>query len=473
MNFYFYDLETSGLDPFRDRIMQFGGQPADADLQPLGEVEEFYVKLSEDILPNPQAIMTHEILPQTANLEGLNEPRFLDWLEREVYAKTMIYGGFNLADFDNRFMRWLHWRNFAPPAPMSLPGASLDIYRLARLAADLRPEGMEWPKAAAGRRPSLSLTALAAANDIPQGGHKAGADVAATLAVGRRLKEAQPKLFQHFLELLKPDFVKQIIGADFFVYSGYGVVGGATTTLATVLADHPVRAGCFIVYDLRQPPAAWQKLSAYELSLRLKNASRQPPERPPFSVLDISRAPAVAPPTVLDKPSSRRLGLSRSLAGRHLAELRDSQLSKTISEAFLKLAQESSSSTAANEELALASQAPSKADEQKRALVRAAKAADLPGLELDFEDPRFKQLLFLYQARNFPKSLRMEQLVAWENYKQRKFLAGKPSGLDGFKRQLRQSLSRAGENPETLNLLEELQFYIETILPEPASSSPG
>ena len=467
MNFYFYDLETSGFDPFRDRVMQFGGQRTDADLQPLGEVEEFYVKLSEDILPNPQAIAVHGILPQTANLEGLSEYQFLGWLENEVYAEGTIYGGFNLADFDNRFMRWLHWRNFAPPAPMSRSGTSLDIYRLARLAADLRPEGMKWPEAPAGRRPSLKLSALAAANGIRQGGHKAGGDVTATLALGRRLKQAQPKLFQHFLELLKPEFVKKIIGGDLFLYSGYIGSAGATTTLATVLADHPVRDGCFIVYDLRQSPAAWQKLSAYELGLRLKNAGRRPESRPPFSILDISRAPAVAPPAALDGPSSRRLDLSRSLAGRHLVELRQSRLAKTVSEAVLKLSQ--TAPAGGDEELALALGTPTEADEQKRAQVRAAKPAELDGLEPDFEDPRFKQLLFLYQARNFPKRLRMEQLVAWENYKQRKFLAGKPSGLDLFKRQLRQSLSRASDEPETLNLLEELQFYIETILPETAA----
>jgi len=35
--FFFYDLETSGLNPRQDRIMQFAGQRTDMDLQPIGE----------------------------------------------------------------------------------------------------------------------------------------------------------------------------------------------------------------------------------------------------------------------------------------------------------------------------------------------------------------------------------------------------------------------------------------------------
>ena len=210
MNFYFYDLETTGLDPFRDRIMQFAGLRTDADLKPLGEVEEFYVKLSEDILPGPQAIAAHGILPQTANLEGLSEYQFLNWLEKEAYQSETIYSGYNNADFDDQFMRWLHWRNFAEPAPMTLAGGSFDIYRLIRLAADLRPEGLKWPEGINGRRPSLTLTALTAANGIShQGAHRAGADVEATLELARRLKEAQPKLFDHFLQLLQVGFRRE------------------------------------------------------------------------------------------------------------------------------------------------------------------------------------------------------------------------------------------------------------------------
>ena len=52
---FFYDLETSGLNPRDDRIMQFAGIRTDMDLQPLGEPYNVLVKLNDDTLPTPEA----------------------------------------------------------------------------------------------------------------------------------------------------------------------------------------------------------------------------------------------------------------------------------------------------------------------------------------------------------------------------------------------------------------------------------
>ena len=475
MSFYFYDLETTGLDSFRDRIMQFGGLRVDDDLKPLGELEEFYVKLSEDILPSPQAITAHKILPQAANLEGLSEYQFLNWLESEVYGKATIYSGYNILDFDNQFMRCLHWRNFAAPAPMSASGASLDIYHLIRLASDLRPEGIKWPKPASGRRPSLTLTALTDANDIQhQGAHRAGADVEATLELARKLKQAQPKLFAHFLQLLQPAFVREIINSNsgVFLYNHFGnLASGASTTLTTILAEHPSRSDCFIVYDLRRAPHEWQKLSAYELSLRLKRIGRQDQLTTPFSILDINRAPPVAPLSVLDAASAARLGVDKSVIAKNRQALKQSGLAKTTADAYLKLASEASAPPADPDsflfEALLARAKISENDQQKRQQVRAAKFDEIANLDLQFEDPRLKQLQLLYQARNFPKTLKVDQLLSWEQYKSQCFFSSKPSRWDVFQKQLRQSLLRSRDDAEVLNILEELQLYIENIMPEP------
>ena len=52
-SFYFYDLETSGLNPRNDRIMQFAGQRTDADFNPIGEPANILVELPDDTLPSP------------------------------------------------------------------------------------------------------------------------------------------------------------------------------------------------------------------------------------------------------------------------------------------------------------------------------------------------------------------------------------------------------------------------------------
>ena len=471
MDFYFYDLETTGLNPFKDRIMQFGGQRLDKNLQPLSEVEEFYVKLSDDILPTPRAIITHKILPQSANLEGLTEYQFLNWLESNVYSSSTVYGGYNLINFDNQFMRWLHWRNFAPPPPMLAPAASIDIYKLLRLAADLRPQGINWPEDTTGKKTNLTLGALVVANKIDhQRLHSAGADVEATIALARLIQKAQPKLFTYFLDSLQPTSIKSVIEKSNqpFVYNHRNNLAfGASTTLATVLAEHPTEVGCFIIYDLRQSPAKWQKLSAYDLGLRLKNVVAKNQPATPFSILDVKRAPVVTPLSVLDQASARRLGLDKSRIFKHWHDLEKSNLSLLATDAYRKLADKNREILSlASLESQLARSNVSQDDEQKRQQIRSTKSEEIANLNLEFNDPRFKHLQLLYQARNFPKTLRMDQLLDWEKYKQRLFLAGKPSGLDLFKRQLRRNLMRFKDDAEVLNILEELQLYIENILPE-------
>lgn len=469
MKFYFYDLETTGLDPFKDRIMQFGGQSLDADLKPTAEIDQFYVQLSEDVLPTPEAIVTHKILPQQANLEGLSEYQFINWLEDNVYKKGTVYGGYNIAGFDNQFMRWLHWRNFAAPAPMLEPAASFDVYKMLRLAADLRPKGLNWPQKD-DRSFSLTLSALTEANKLEhQASHTAGSDVLATVSLAGLLKKVQPKLFDHFLQLLQPAFVKEIINTPsaLFLHSHYrNLAFGAGTTVAVILAEHPTKVGCFIVYDLRQPVDQWQKLSAYDLSLCLKKSTSPTQQLAPLSVLDVNQSPAVAPLSVLDRDSARRLRLDKTRIQANWKALKASDLATKAGQAYLKLSDQAPKPSSL--ERALARESFSESDQAKRQKVRQTPAAEIANLDLKFDDPRLKHLQFLYQARNFPKTLKTDQLLDWEKYKQNLFLNGRPSGLQLFKNQLRRTLSRlqARQDFKSLNLLEELQLYIESVLPE-------
>ena len=72
-SFYFYDLETSGLNARTDRIMQFAGQRTDLNLRPLGEPTNLLVQLPQDTLPSPGAIMVTGITPQATLAGGITE----------------------------------------------------------------------------------------------------------------------------------------------------------------------------------------------------------------------------------------------------------------------------------------------------------------------------------------------------------------------------------------------------------------
>src|SRR5690349_2120621 len=112
MSFYFYDLETSGISSRWDRIMQFAGQRTDLNLKPIGKPDNFLIKLTPDILPQPDAILTHGLSPQKVNAEGLSEPEFLQIFNNKIVKPSTVFVGFNNIRFDDEFMRFSLWRNF-------------------------------------------------------------------------------------------------------------------------------------------------------------------------------------------------------------------------------------------------------------------------------------------------------------------------------------------------------------------------
>src|SRR6476469_5173689 len=93
--FFFYDLETSGLNARSSRIMQFAGIRTDMDLKPIGEPINVLIRLSDDILPDPGAVLVTGITPQSTLADGLAEPEFCRLLMEEVFTPDTITVGFN------------------------------------------------------------------------------------------------------------------------------------------------------------------------------------------------------------------------------------------------------------------------------------------------------------------------------------------------------------------------------------------
>ena len=103
--FFFYDLETSGLSARNDRIMQFAGQRTDMNLNPIGEPFNLLVKLNDDTLPSPEAVMVTGITPQSTLADGLTEAEVADLLVKEIFTPETIAVGFNNVRFDDEFIR--------------------------------------------------------------------------------------------------------------------------------------------------------------------------------------------------------------------------------------------------------------------------------------------------------------------------------------------------------------------------------
>ena len=102
-SFYFYDYETWGADPKKDRPAQFAGIRTDSELNIIGEPDMWYCQLANDYLPHPAAALITGLTPQICNQKGLPETEFCRRiLERFSQPNTCVLGYNSLRFDDNR-----------------------------------------------------------------------------------------------------------------------------------------------------------------------------------------------------------------------------------------------------------------------------------------------------------------------------------------------------------------------------------
>jgi len=270
--FFFYDLETSGLSARDDRIMQFAGIRTTLELEPIGEPYNILVKLNDDTLPSPDALMVTGITPQETVAEGYTEAEFAKLLVEEVFTPDTITVGFNSIRFDDEFIRHLFWRNFYDPYEWSWrDGRSRwDILDVVRMTRALRPEGIEWPFIDGKEANRLEL--LTKLNGIDHlKAHDALSDVEALIAVTKLIKDNQPQLYGYLLKIRDKKEVKKLVNLDDkqpFVYvSGQYDAEFHKGTVAFPLTSG--RNSNVVVYDLRYDPTPFQNLSLSELEKRM------------------------------------------------------------------------------------------------------------------------------------------------------------------------------------------------------------
>lgn len=473
--FYFYDLETSGFNPREARIMQFAGRRTDLKMKPIGDPDNIIIKLTEDTLPEPDAILVTGITPQQTLQDGITEAEFLKHFHNEIVKPDTIFVGYNTVRFDDEFMRFLHYRNFYDPYEWEWQEnrSRWDILDVVRMTRALRPDGITWPFDSSGKA-SNRLEFLTSVNKLSHSNaHDALSDVEATIAIARMIHNKQPKLFDYLLEMRKKKNVEKIVSADKpFVYTSGKYNGDfEKTTVVGLLVQHPSLGDAAMVFDLRYDPAAFVDLSPKELADAMKRRSDEEGPRLPVKTLKYNRCPAVAPITVLDEKSKTRLTLNMEQIEKNYKTLiinRDKLASK-LNEALAMLDKYQQAKFAEDNldaDSRLYEGFFNDSDKTKMSLVRATDQSELTNFDIVFSDGRLQALLPLYKARNFPKSLNDNDQKLWEQFKERRLMGG---GADSkavryFKR-LDELLSSSSLTAKNRYLIEELKLYGESILP--------
>lgn len=465
--FFFYDLETSGLNPRKQRIMQFAGQRTDLNLNPIDKPINIYVALSDEVLPEPEAVLLTGITPQRTLEEGYSEAEFCKILSNEICTPGTIVVGFNNVRFDDEFLRYTLYRNFYDPYEWAwADGRSRwDILDLVRLTRALRPEGINWPVDEKGI-PTNRLELLTKSNDLDhENAHDAMNDVLALISVARLIKQKQPKMFDFMLNLRSKKAVEQLVNLKSpkpFVYaSGRFANQYEKTTVCYPLAPG-IKPGSVLVYDLRYDPVMFSKASPKALASILFATREQRMDKDfvalPVKELSYNRCPAVAPLNVLDTAAQDRIKLNLATINTNLAALSlMPDFAAKVREAF-ELREPFESST--DVDAMLYEGFLSEADKSKATTVRNADKQTLASLNPRFEDKRLSALFVRYKARNYPSSLSQGERSLWEEYRNSRL----KSDMIPFSTSLQQ-LSRGQSNEGQQFLLSELQLWAESIAP--------
>lgn len=464
---FFYDLETSGLDSRFARIMQFAGQRTDMNLQPIGEPYNFLIKITDDTLPSPDALLVTGITPQQTLEDGYSEAEACKIIASEVFIEDTIAVGFNNIRFDDEFIRHLFWRNFYDPYEWSWKDgrSRWDLLDALRMTRALRPEGIEWPVDSTGKA-SNRLELLSAVNNLEHSkAHDALSDVEALIDVAKLLNKSQPQLFDYLLKIRDKNEVKKYVNLENkqpFVYtSGRYSSEHNKTTVAFPLTSGPNSS--VLVYDLRIDPEPFLEMTQKEIATKVFASYEERKSEDfiglPVKPLHLNKCPAVAPLGVLSNEQGwSKIGLTENIINKNMKKLLSNpgfaENVRTVYENKKEYPKFTDS------EAQLYDSFVPDVDKMRCELVRNASATTLADMNPSFSDERLSSLLLHYKARNYPTSLAEDEVKMWEKWRSDRINSQIPRFIDDMRR-LDATVTDEGKR----YILQEIAYYLESVLP--------
>lgn len=421
-SFLWHDYETTGINARCDRPTQFAAIRTDADLNEIGEPVDIVCKTPDDIMPGATAALLTGIMPQRCHEDGMLEADFAARIHQEMMQPGTCAVGFNTLKFDDEFTRNLFYRNLRDPYEREWAGGNSrwDIIDMVRTCHAFRPDGIVWPEGEDGSI-SFRLEDMAKANGLVlERAHDALSDVRSTIALAKLIKQAQPKLFDHMLELrdkksvlaLLQDPKRRVLA---HVATAYGKEKHCVG-LVVPIGPHPTNKNGVIVADLSIDPEEWLNLDPEEIADRIawKPMQDQSEPRPRAFVRTIqaNKCPALFSAGIV-KENPQRFGFF------DFAKIQENWSRICQDETLLARVQ---IAIGINEEKRESSNDPELGiyngfvGNQDKSLLKEALRAppeQLASRRFNFADPRLGTLLFRYRARNWPETLGPEEREDW------------------------------------------------------------
>lgn len=420
---FWHDYETFGADPRRDRPCQFAGIRTDEELNEIGEPLELYCQPAPDFLPDPVSCRITGISPQLALQKGVREAEFCQRILQEFSEPGTCVSGYNSIRFDDEVTRHLLYRCFHDPYEREWKhgNSRWDLIDVLRATRALRPDGIRWPDKEDGT-PSFRLEELTAANGIAHAdAHDALADVRATIAMARLVKQQQPRLYDFLYHLRNKQKVLPLLDLarqePVVHISGMFPATRGCLGLVLPLLKHPDTNNGIIVVDLLTDPTPWLQLPAEEIRRKLytpRAELAEGEERIALKTVHINRCPVLAPMNVLNAQVQQRYALDLALVQQRREQVLGSRhLVERLREVF------SGGEHVAESDPDFMLYSGGFLDDHDKRLQQ--KLHRLPPRELhtlgsQFHDARLPELLLRYRARNWPETLSTDEAARWLDF---------------------------------------------------------
>lgn len=448
--FYWYDYETFGLDPARDRPVQFAGVRTTLDFQKVGKESNILCRPSTDYLPSPEAIWITRITPQEALEKGVSEIEFAEQIWNEFNQSNTTVLGYNTSGFDDDVSRFLFWRNFLDPYSYQWKNgcSRWDIYPVVLALWALRPQALTWPTWESLVSPKLSveeqerrrqkgkaicfkLEYLTQANQIVhEHAHDALSDVYGTMALARLISQRATKFWDWAYKNRTKDKVQEALqaGPVLWVNAKFGQTRGFMK-IVNIIGFNPGKRNEAFVWDCAEDPTSAEfnllSLTREDWDARLfptkeqYEALKAKGVRPlPVYRLSINTSPFVCGDLrVLTEERAQQFGIDKAKAVENATKL--STMLDALQGALSSHAERHPYEGPQEPDYALYSaDFPSADDAERMKHVRSAdegafeEAGEAPLVK--FDSPLLNELLVRFRARNWPQTLSAEQQAAWD-----------------------------------------------------------
>ncbi len=455
--FFFYDLETFGLNPKEDRIAQFAGIRTDHHFNIIGEPINLYCQPPEDYIPDPESILITGITPQEAMEKGITEAAFAKAIHQEFSQPGTCILGYNNIRFDDEMIRYLFYRNFYDPYAYSWQNnnSRWDLLDVVRATYAFRPEGIKWPQNDHGEI-SLKLEHLSKANELlHEKAHDALSDVYATIGMAKLIQEQQPRLFDFYFAHRRARDLQHLI--DFKTLTPLlhvsGMFGQIRKNLSIVMpiTTNKNNRNELIMIDLMADITPLLTLDATTIRQKLYTPSAELPpgeQRIPIKTLFLNKCPILAPLGIAKTLPEDVINPAFAQENYEILLQHRQEVTAKIEDVFQRETTFENNSQNAPVETLLYHGFFEPSDRRQMNLIPQMDGDDLRHYDFTFHDERAMPLLFIYRARNFPETLDEQECIEWNHYTilKREYFKNK------YQEKFQQLYRDAEQNAQTIQL---------------------